>query len=88
MLEGKRKKYQDWSEAILYRKGNQYWEYYKAVADNLIVNDNYNFLPKFVCHTNWRLYEHFIDSGWIETDYGIIESLDALKSPIGLYEWR
>lgn len=88
MLQGKKMKYGDWSNEILYRNNNVYWEYFRSVSENLTVNEDYNFLPKIVLNTNWKLYDTFKQLGWIETPYGLIESRDALKTPVGLYDWK
>jgi hypothetical protein len=64
--------------------------YYSYIADNLIVNENYNFLPKLVLGSFTNYYRSILDKGLAtETKYGLLfGNMGANDKVIPLFEFK
>lgn len=54
------------------KKDKKLLEYYKFVASNLTVNDNYNFIPDVAITPHDKLYWKLVNEGWTKTNLGLV----------------
>lgn len=50
-----------------------YRNYFKWISENLVVNDNYNFIPVLSLNNNNKSYNKLVNAGWTSTKYGLIK---------------
>jgi hypothetical protein len=65
----------------------RYSDYYKYVFDNLIVNDNYNYIPTLSIQQYDKLYSRLVEEGWQESNLGLID-LRNNKNVVPLFQFR
>ena len=77
MIKGKVELYNNWANK--YENGSipddgagkNYFDYYRFVANNVKVNDEYTFIPIDMLNAKHRYYHKLIEAGWVTTDYGL-----------------
>ena len=62
-------------------------EYYKFVSENLIANDDYNFIPHVMLEPHTNLYGKMTEEGWIKSQVGLLKDPNA-QSVIPLYQFK
>lgn len=73
VLEGKRADYARYAESMQ-DKNNDYYRYFKYVADNLIVKRHYNFLPRIMLRPDSAYYQKLLALGrLVDTKYGLVD---------------
>lgn len=88
MLQGKLDLYKRWSNLYKAGKvgngesGKPYFEYYDWVSNNIVVNQDYNFIPISLLDARNRYYHKLKDNGWIATQYGLLKENTSAVKPI------
>jgi len=80
MIKGKVELYKNW--ANMYEQGSipdngagkNYFDYYRFVANNVTVNEDYTFIPIDMLNAKHRYYHKLIEAGWTITDYGLLKN--------------
>lgn len=82
ILESKIVDYRRYTE-LIQDKSSEYYKYFKWVVDNLIVNHDFNFVPR-VAFKNYSVYHRrLVESGrMIDTPYGLVKPNSGNIVPI------
>ena len=73
ILESKLVDYHRYTELIK-DKDNQYYKYFKWVIDNLIVNHDFNFVPRVAFKNYSMYYKQLVKTGqMVDTPYGLVK---------------
>jgi hypothetical protein len=90
LLNGKKDVYNRYYNKIKHST-NQYdkkfSEYYKFVSENLIANDNYNFVPNVILEPHTNLYGKMTEEGWLQSQVGLLKDPNA-QAVIPLYQFK
>lgn len=68
---------------------NKYVDYFEHVSNNLLVNDDFNFIPSLLLDPSSKFYSRLIVDGWRDTPAGLLTPLgsrdtNTLRSPFTL----
>ncbi len=65
---------------------NKYFDYFTYVSENVIVNSDFSFIPRFMLKPFAMFYERLTEDGFVDTPYGLIrEGVGAPVPIITLY---
>lgn len=82
ILESKLIDYRRYTELIK-DKDNHYHRYFKWVVENLIVNHNFNFIPRVAFKNYSTYYKRLVESGqMLDTPYGLVKPNSDIIVPI------
>lgn len=90
LLNGKKDVYNRFYNKIKYSTNEydkKFAEYYKFVSENLIANDNYNFIPHVILEPHTNLYGKMTEEGWIKSQVGLLKDPNA-QTVIPLYQFK
>lgn len=73
MLVSKVKMYDKESRLIGPACDNKYFDYFTYVASSVTVNEDYNFIPRFVLKPYTKIYQRLAEEGFINTPHGLIK---------------
>lgn len=72
ILEGKLADYRRYVD-VIQNKDNDYYRYFKYVVDHLVINHNFNFIPRVAFKPYSPYYNRIVQSGkMIDTHYGLV----------------
>ncbi len=82
VLRGKLADYARYT-TLMQDQSNQYYRYFKYVVDNLIINDNFNFIPSYLMPQASKYRERIIESGKLQLmKYGLYDHTALYPIPI------
>lgn len=84
-LHGKKVVYKDYTKTLSKsdnRYNQRYNEYFSFVSENLIVNDDYNFLPYLSVNPYDFLHKRLRQEGWIDTKFGLFRPTSEKVVPL------
>ena len=82
LLESKRDTYARYARTLSSSGvSNKYVDYFFYVAENLVVNKNFNFIPSVLLSRSSRFYQGLVASGFMPTQFGLLDS-SQLGKPI------
>jgi hypothetical protein len=61
---------------------NKYFDYFTYVSENVIINKDFNFIPRFMLKPFAVFYEKLASEGYADTPYGLIRR--GSEKPVGL----
>lgn len=61
---------------------NKYFDYFTYVSENVIVNDDYNFIPRFMLKPFAKFYEVLANDGYIDTPHGLLR--EGATKPVSI----
>jgi len=61
---------------------NKYFDYFTYVSENVIVNSDFSFIPRFMLKPFARFYERLTEDGFVDTPYGLIREGVGAPVPI------
>lgn len=71
------KKQQIYNVTKNYPIEKKFRDYYK-ITQNFTVNKDFNFIPKFMFPTTARFFYKMVETGWVNTKYGLINPSDKV----------
>lgn len=74
-LNSKINLYKDYEEKLKKSSGinHNYYKYFKYISENLIVNEDYNFIPSLCFKEYDSYFLKLVEDGWIKTKYGLVK---------------
>lgn len=82
ILESKLVDYRRYTE-LIQDKNNPYYKYFKWVTDNLIVNHDFNFVPRVAFKNYSAYYKRLVETGQMtDTPYGLVKPNSENIAPI------
>lgn len=73
MIKGKVVKYNDYIKNIKNVDNNLFYNYYKFICENLVINEEGNFIPEFVLTKRSVFFNILSEQGWVDTQFGLLK---------------
>lgn len=71
MLKFKLKSYREYRDSMI-DPNNKFYDYFTYLHENLVVNDDFTFIPSVAIKPYVKLYQRLQDYGFMETKYGLV----------------
>lgn len=87
LIKGKLLKYKDYVKNIQVTSDNMFYDYFKFITENLVINEKCNFIPEFILTLDAIFYEILIKDGWVATKYGLLKVSSEDEKIVPLVTW-
>lgn len=90
LLNGKKDVYNRYYQKIRFSSNEydkKFSDYYKFVSQNLIANENYNFVPNVILEPHTNLYGKMMSEGWADSTLGLVKFTEG-QDVIPLYQFK
>jgi hypothetical protein len=88
LIKGKIVKYNDYIKNMKNTNDNVFYNYYKFICENIIINDDCNFIPEFILTQDACFFKHLQSEDWKPTNFGLVKIFDPNQKIIPLVNWK